>query len=415
MRRIQGMFFGTLWLMACEANTPRNEALASTSAPLLVAHPLGQVPHRPAIPIAIRAQLRAAALRLTDLQADQIGDNAGNGLDDSDPDDGGWDWTLPVDAASHSSAASPDNLYGAVGLGALATLRAGVDTPRLRSALLDAGLGMQHNAEIDSAPDMVYLTLLAEVSDNPGFSELARARYDALCAAAGGAQAVGERERDERHAAGEDGLIAYDLAWRTLGAAALDAVFSGAGYDADADSFAQLVVADLSSASPLFDSSDAQENFYVHGLAWSLVALSRTGDPLAATRTRLLEVQHADGAWPWNAAYPDDNIQATAHATAALALASGSGLSGWTAALRGAGWLLRQQAADGGWKLPSGLENPQVDADAMLAIYLVASGWTSDDTGLRAETNDAVVATTASLSAAIGNDVTPPVAAPNAH
>jgi hypothetical protein len=51
----------------------------------------------------------------------------------------------------------------------------------------------------------------------------------------------------------------------------------------------------------------------------------------------------------------------------------------------------------------------------MLAIYLVASGWTSDDTGLRAETNDAVVATTASLSAAIGNDVTPPVAAPNAH
>jgi hypothetical protein len=262
---------------------------------------------------------------------------------------------------------------------------------------------------------MVYLTLLAEVSENPGFSEVARARYDALCAAAGGAQAVGERERDERHAAGEDGLIAYDLAWRMLGAAALDAVFSGAGYDADADSFAQLVVDDLASASPLFDSSDAQENFYVHGLAWSLVALSRTGDPLATTRTRLLDAQHADGAWPWNAAYPDDNIQATAHASAALALAAGSGLRGWAAALRGVRWLLRQQAADGGWKLPSGVENPQVDADAMLAIYLVASGWKSDDLSLRAESNEQVVSTTAALSTALENDTAPPVAAPNAH
>jgi hypothetical protein len=414
MRLMQGVLFGVL-LSACDANLPSDSAPAvSASAQGLIAKALT---HATRLPVAVRAQLRAAAGRLVDLQADQIGDNAGNGLDDSDPDDGGWDWTLPVDAASHSSAASPDNLYGAAALGPLAALRGGVETPRLFSALLDAGLGMQHNALIDSAPDLVYLTLLAAVSDNPGFSELARARYDALRDSAGGAQALGERERDERHASGDDGLIAYDLAWRSMAATALDGAFGGAGYDSDADTYAALVVDDLSSAAPRFDSADAQENFYTHGLAWSLVALAHAHSApalLATTRARLLDEQHADGGWPWNATYPDGNVQATAHATTALALAAGSGLRGWSAALRGAGWLLRQQAADGGWKLPNGVENPQVDSDAMLAIYLVASGCSGDELGLRTASTDTVVATRAALVADAEMDP-PPTAAPNEH
>ncbi|HEY2735211.1 MAG TPA: hypothetical protein VGI70_14540, partial [Polyangiales bacterium] len=263
--------------------------------------------------------------------------------------------------------------------------------------------------------DFVYLTLLAELFDNPGFSELARARYDALRANAGSAQVLAEQTRDERHAAGDDGLILYDLAWQTLGAAALDRVFSAAGYDADADTFAAVASADLGSSTPLFDSSDPSEAFYTHGLAWSLIVLSR--DPaqaarLASTRARLLDRQHPDGAWDWNSDYPEDDIQATAHATTALMLAADSDLQSWAAAARGALWLIDHQTTSGGWVRADGIETPQVDADAMLAIYLVASGPGSDQLGLHADATEALALSSAARAASAGP---PPSAAPNPH
>jgi hypothetical protein len=399
---------------ATSADTPDTPpgSVAGALAPLSV----GARGHHPApIPTAIRAQLRAAANRLSDLQADRIGDNAGNGLDDTDPDDGGWDWMLAADASSHSTSASADNIYGATALGSWAAVRAGVDAPRFITTLLDVGLGSQANAAIDSPPDIVYLTLLGELSDNPGFTELARARYDARVAAGGSAQAIAIANREQRHAAGHDGLIPYDLAWRSLAAAALDAAFPGAGYDADADAYAGVAVDDITSATPFFDIADPQENFYTHGLAWSLVVLARTGsaaDVLREARTRLLEAQHANGAWAWNGVYPADDVQATAYAVQALALAGGDGARASRTIRRGANWLSGSQAANGGWQSAPDTETPEVDGEAMLALYLAQLGVRPDS--LAPEAAAAVIGTSAALTvsvAAVGGD-RPPLAAP---
>jgi hypothetical protein len=42
---------------------------------------------------------------------------------------------------------------------------------------------MQNNALVDSPPDFVYLVLLSDLTEDAGFSQLARARYDAKLAA----------------------------------------------------------------------------------------------------------------------------------------------------------------------------------------------------------------------------------------
>jgi len=54
---------------------------------------------------AVRASLHSLGSRLSDLQADIIGDSARNGLIDSDPDDGSWDFLLPPTATSHTARA----------------------------------------------------------------------------------------------------------------------------------------------------------------------------------------------------------------------------------------------------------------------------------------------------------------------
>ena len=321
----------------------------------------------------VRSSLAQGAERLSDLQADRIGDNAHNGLTDDDPDDGGWDFTLAATATSHSSTPSPENTYGATALGPWAALRAGADTPRTRTTLLGAGLGSQERPEVDSPPDFVFLTVLADVADDTGFNDLARARYDAKVAAAGGVQALAERTRDARHAAGNDGLILYDLAWFMFGAIALNTAFPGVGYDADASVYSGVAVSDITSSTPFFNVDDANERFYYQGLAWSLVVLSQDGSApglLTHVRDLLRDAQGADGAWGFNAASPADDLQSTAHVVEALAVTSGDSAEGQAEARAGASFILSQQAANGGWEYTPGQESTLVDAEAMLAVYL---------------------------------------------
>src|SRR6187402_867287 len=64
----------------------------------------------------LASELALGRERLCRLQADIIGDGAGNGLDDDDPDDGGWDFTLDTSASEHSASSSPSNTYGATAL-----------------------------------------------------------------------------------------------------------------------------------------------------------------------------------------------------------------------------------------------------------------------------------------------------------
>ncbi|HEU4728876.1 MAG TPA: hypothetical protein VFT22_13325 [Kofleriaceae bacterium] len=321
---------------------------------------------------AVHRALRGAAARLSALQADAIGDNARNGLDDADPDDGGWDFIVSPAATAHTAAASPTNLFGATGLGVWAALDTGSAGNRALVTALGAAAGMQGNPDVDSAPDFVFAVLIAELADNPGFTAVARAHYDAKRAAFGGAAGLGAFIRDARHAGREDGLIPYDLGWFVLAAAALDAAFPGAGYRSDADTFAQIVVDDLGSATPRFDLADPREEFYVTGLAWAQVAAAwvHAQGLLVQARAHLLAEQHADGAWGTSANQPADDLQSTAHALQTLALTDREARGARAAERRAARWLLNGQAASGGWSDASGVELPLVDADIALGLML---------------------------------------------
>jgi hypothetical protein len=320
---------------------------------------------------AVRHAIAAAAARIAALQADTIGDNARNGLDDTDPDDSGWDFIVAPTATQHSTAASPTNLYGAIGLAEWAAVETGNAGNRALVAAIDAGTGMQRDPDIDSAPDFVFAVQLAELADNPGFQDLARRHYDAKRAAFGGAAGLGAFIRDARHNSHEDGLIPYDLGWFVLAAAALDTAFPGAGYDHDADTFAGIVVDDLTAASPRFDITDPTEGNYITGLAWAQIPAAWLRDRalVRRVRARLLDQQHADGAWGTSGAQPADDLQSTAHALQTLALTDAAGPSR-RAIRRGARWLLRSQAASGGWVDAMNNELPLVDADIVLGLML---------------------------------------------
>ncbi|HEX8114943.1 MAG TPA: hypothetical protein VF516_44740, partial [Kofleriaceae bacterium] len=311
---------------------------------------------------------------LAALQADTIGDNARNGVDDADPDDGGWDFIIAPTATEHSTAASPTNLFGAIALGEWAAVDSGSAGNRALVAALDAGLGMQRNPDVDSAPDFVFGVLLAELADNPGFADIARAHYDAKRASKTDAAGLGAFVRDARHAANEDGLIPYDVGWFVLAAAALDSAFPHAGYDRDASTYAGIVVDDLTSATPDFDFRNPAEGFYGTGLAWSLVASAWLHDTrlFRDVRAQLLAQQHGDGAWGSSAAHPgdDDDLQVTAHALQTLALTDPFTAQTRQAVRRAARFLLQGQAASGGWVDATHHELPLVDADIALGLML---------------------------------------------
>lgn len=321
---------------------------------------------------AVRRALGGAAARLAALQADTIGDNAHNGVDDTDPDDGGWDFIIAPTATQHSTAASPPNLFGATALAEWAAIETRSAGHRALVAALDAGVGMQRNPDVDSAPDFVFGVLLAELADNPGFADIARAHYDAKRASKTDAAGLGVFIRDARHAANEDGLIPYDVGWFVLAAAALDSAFPGAGYDRDADTYARIVADDLTAAAPDFDFRDPAEGFYGTGLAWSLVASAWLHDTglFRDVRAQLLARQSADGGWQLDATQPGDDLQATAHALQTLALTGPSTAAARQAMRRAAEFLLGAQAASGGWVDATGNELPLVDADIALGLML---------------------------------------------
>lgn len=325
---------------------------------------------------AARVALQRASSRLCDLQADSFGDHAHNGAADEDPADGGWDWMLAPDATGHSPNPSEENLYGAVGLAPWAALQAGVERPRYHAALVDAMLGAERNAAVDSPPDIVLAVLMGQLHHRHRYGALARERYDAKVAAAGGVYELGASVRDARHAGAADGLIAYDLGWFALAAMSLHQTFPRAGYDADADQFVSLVVSDLDATEPSFDYRDSREAFYVQGLAWSTLLASwsdSSGALFDDLRTRLLEIQLPNGGWPYNADYPDAHLQATAHALMALGMLSHRDSAPHSVSHAAASWLMSQQATNGGWAYTAEQEYPILDAEIALSLSLAES------------------------------------------
>lgn len=322
----------------------------------------------------VRTSIARTAARLCELAADRVGDPARNGAVDDDPDDGGWDWLVSPERVSHSSEASPENLYGSVALGPWAALRLGASPARNRATLYNAFVGAGTNANVDSPPDFVLLSLLGDVLSGAA-PRLARERYDAKVAAAGSATELAMSLRDAHQAAATDGLFAYDLAWLAMGAAALDADFPRSGYRADFRAYVAAVREDVESKA-LFDVTDPHEPYYTQGLAWSLLALSwspRAQAQFADVRARLLASQLADGAFSYSADYPDGHLQATAHALMGLALTR-HGHGGFKEVSEaGADWLLSKQAENGGFPYTATEEYPLLDAEVALALYLSAT------------------------------------------
>lgn len=317
------------------------------------------------------------ALRLLALSADILGDNARNGFEDTDPEDGGWDFTLPNSATRHSPQASPENTYGATGLGLWAAPAQLRSKPRVQAGMLDVYLGATRRQEVDSPPDIVFLTLLAETQENTGYAELARQRYEAAKARAGGTLGLTSELVARRMRARNDGLVPYDLAWMGLAAAALSRAFPTAGYAADVEVAVQSCKARvglvLSETEPVvFDLADRSESYYVHGLSGTLLALSLLPDSpadLRRVRQRLYAEQLRGGAFGFNASYPTANLQATAHAVTALSLAQPTDAAR-ERAQRAAHWLAYNHTPGGGFEASPGVEGTLLDAEILLAFRL---------------------------------------------
>lgn len=327
-------------------------------------------PYRgPTIPGIPRAIGRGAE-RIAQLQADSIADTAGNGIEDSDPDDAGWDFVLASSATSHTTAASPPNLYGATGIALLEAFAAGVASKRVTAVAIAAAQAMDANPEIDSPPDFVFASVLAFQRGDLEFAGVARDRYEQLRSTRGSATALATFIRDSRHMRNQDGLIAYDLFWLSLSSLVLDSLFLNSGYLEDSLTYAE--VARQAALSGMFDIHSASEGFYVMGLAWTMACAQAVGDDelFQATRALLLTEQRDRGAWGTNALRPADDLQSTAHALQALSLTANRQVTDprRLSERRAVGWLLATQAASGGWPDAAGQELPLVNAEIVAGL-----------------------------------------------
>ncbi len=306
--------------------------------------------------------------RLVDLQADMTADNAGNGFDDTDPDDGGWDWYLLPSDSAHSSSASPENLFGVTANGLLSAFQAEGGL-RLAIGILDAYYGIVENPDIDSGPDFGFLVALSEISGDPYYANLARDRWDLKMASYGGADSLALLIKESRHP-DWDGLIPWDIGLFIESAMALQEYFPGQGYLSDAIDMADVIYNDISSPSPYFDMEDETEPAYTLGLQGIVVSFGLTDvylDYGVDAALILLNSQNTDGSWGWNADYPDGDEQSTAYVVMGFGILDVPYRIVNNAAQRGSDWLASRQEPNGGWDL-GGYEYPEVNGECLRAI-----------------------------------------------
>ncbi|MDO8834784.1 MAG: hypothetical protein Q7V01_04275, partial [Vicinamibacterales bacterium] len=243
-------------------------------------------------PMDFAASLAAGADYLVGMQADITEDNAGNGPADTDPDDGGWDWSSTV--FTHSATASATNVYGATVQG---IYRAYLLDPKPAyfTAMKDAAdhIVSVGPAAIRSGPDVIFLLKFADLPDCP-----APAVYRA------GAQAIWTRQlgvyttmanlaayiRDFRYGQGySNGIIPWDIAPWVEAAMLMDEAFPGMGHAAEAAAMAQVIYQDSFAGVPgYFDpdganmGSDPTGNnqlywYYTLGLSGIIDAFATSG------------------------------------------------------------------------------------------------------------------------------------------
>ncbi|MBZ0269630.1 T9SS type A sorting domain-containing protein [bacterium] len=367
--------------------------------------------------VATPDSLLSALLTGTDyiqaMQADITDDNAGNGVDGAgetpdDPDDGGWDWSVasPPDPVSHTTGASPKNLYGVTAQSLYHAYLTTGDAGYL-TAMTDAANAMIVDPGVRSASDITFLldfNALPAVSGT-AYQDSAKAKYDGRIATYTSADSLAKYIRDVRAGQGyENGIIPWDIGAWALAAAKLDERFGG--YASDADDIAEVIWQDTFNASPGyfdlvadsgFDSTYANTDYYwytlgVSGLITGFVASDTHTSELPALVTRLTDSQYASGAisGSYGANTGDEDWQGTAYSAMALALydhasyAAEIGEMGtWIAAT--------QDTLTGGWRYSSNSHYPEIAGEnicGLFAAYLAANSVDPDGTGLCLSTVD---------------------------
>ena len=307
--------------------------------------------------------------RLVDLQADITADNAGNGLYDIDPDDGGWDWEILPSETEHSENPSPENLFGVTGDGVLASFQDGGGI-RLAISLVDSYYGISGNPDIDSGTDFGFLCRLSDLTGDSSYAKLAKERWDTKMALYGGADSLAILIKESRHSSGYDGLIPWDIGLYIKDGLKLQEYFPGQGYLSDAIDMADVIYGDLTSEEPYFDMYDGYEWFYTFGLEGIVSSFGLLGiyyDYAFNSGVILLENQNIDGGWGWNEEYPESDAQATAYVVMSFGMLDVPYRPVNNAAQAGSDYLASIQAANGGWDL-FGYEYPEVDGECLRAM-----------------------------------------------
>lgn len=330
------------------------------------------------------------------MQADITEDNAGNGLDGAgespdDPDDGGWDWVLttPPDPVSHSTGASPKNLYGVSALGLYYAYLMTSDAGYL-TAMKDAADAAVADAGIRSASDLVFLQLYDDLPSVSGttYADAAKTKYDGRIATYGSADSLAKYIRDVRAGQGyENGIIPWDVGTFALAAAMLDDRYGG--YASDADDIAEVLWQDSFNSSPGYfdvvadagyDSTYANTDYWwynlgISGLLTAFVASDTHTSEIPGLVTRITDSQFPSGAisFSYGANPNDEDWQSSAYCAMALAR---NDHTGYTAEIRSIGdWICSTaDTLTGGWRYSSGSHYPEIVGENVCGLYFAYLG-----------------------------------------
>lgn len=338
------------------------------------------------------AALAAGGDYLRHAQADITEDNAGNGTDGvdetpDDPDDGGWDWRLTDPDYTHSTGASPTNLYGATAQGLYHAYLASGDAG-LFTALTDAANGVLADTDIDSGPDFPFLMLYNDLPGVAGtaYEDTAKVRFDRKIAAYNGADSLAIFIRDMRNSQGyPNGIIPWDIAPWVKTAAMLEARFPGDpnDYAQWAIDMAEVVWEDSFNDNPgYFDIIDDQgfdplygdANFWwynlgITGLIDSFDAAGVHIAEIPGLVTILLDGQHPNGGIDDSYGVNPDNEDWQATGYAAMCLASLDQATYQYEISKMAYFLgATQDGASGGWVYGSGNHYPEIGGECTAGL-----------------------------------------------
>ncbi|MCA9757493.1 MAG: T9SS type A sorting domain-containing protein [Candidatus Eisenbacteria bacterium] len=382
-----------LLVPVCAMAGPNARSIATafdSEAPMIIEAPSldGLVQARENTPLDFIDAWTEGAEYLRYMQADVTDDNAGNGTDGvdespDDPDDGGWDWSTTT--FSHSTGASPTNIYGACALGLYyARENAGSPPAEWAIAMTDAADAMVANPSIRSSSDMIYLLRFADVASDMTYADAARTKYDGRITTYGSATALAEYIRDARAGQGyENGIIAWDVGTFAQIAAELDAKYPGNGYAADAVAIAEVLYQDSFADNPGyfdivddagFDPTYTDKNYWWYNLGISGLIRAfqfsgaHTGE-IPGLVDLLLDGQYSYGgvSFSYGANVDDWDWQSTAYA--ALALADVDLGLYETEISNMAYWLsATQDQTSGAWIYGSGTHYPEIGGENTAAM-----------------------------------------------